>query len=462
MSRTPLGGHSTSSLDPTAHAPRTTTFDAGAGRRGLVAVALLAIAAYGAAILGLSPGSPLLVLVDNAASTFAAFIAALIALMAGRRYPRGWGRRSWGLLGLALGAWASGDAYWAWSEIVLESTPPVPSWADIGYLGMVVLIVAAAATHPVPRPLDVSRGLLLLDVGMFVSALVAVVWTVALGPLYARIGAEPLLQLVTVLYPLGSVTALFLLTMLMLRATKIPLSTRLLVGGLALVATADVAYVILAAQESYTTGHITDWFWFSGTVLLGLAAAVDRPQPAPDTPGRQLGQPWQFLAPAGVLVLAGLVVWLGAGSTGGVTPAEIALAVAAALLVVRMAVGYRDAVLVHQLHLEREREREATRLAREEAARLQGVMLTSRELSHVLGNDLAVLVGWIDLLRTHPDLNPELRPLVDEASGGMDRATRHLRRLESVQRIAVHETPVGPALDLEQASRQDSEPPHTS
>lgn len=462
ISRPPLGSLSTGSPDPTSQTPCSSAHAADAGRRRvLVAVALLAIAGYGAAILGLAQGSPLLVLIDNTGSTLAGLFAAVFAVLAARRYPRGSGKRSWALLGLALGAWAGGDGYWAWSEIVLETTPTVPSWADIGYVLMAVLIVAAAATHPVPRKLDVSRGLLLLDVGMFVSALVAVIWTVALGPFYARLDAEPILQLVTVLYPVGSVTALFLLTMLTLRATVIPPPTRLLVGGIALVAAADVVYVVLAAQDSYTTGHLTDWFWFSGAVLIGLAAALDRPFPAAQAPARQIGRPWQFAAPAALLVFAGVVVWSGAGDSGGVSPSEIALAVAAVLLVVRMAVGYRDAVLVHQLYLERDREHEAARLAREEAALLQGVMLTSRELSHVLGNDLAVLVGWIDLMRTHPDLTAELQPLLDEATDGLDRATRHLRRLESVYRLAVHETPVGPALDLEQASRLDESPEYS-
>lgn len=425
------------------------------------ALALLVIVAYGLVIAAFPTGSVPLLVIDNLGSTLAALVAAGLAFLAAGQHANSRARLSWRLFGLALAAWAFGDGYWSWSEIVLGVTPAVPSLADIGYLSMVVLVIAGAATHPIARSRDISRTRLLLDVAMLLSAMIAVAWAVALGPLFARLQTEPLTQVVTLLYPIGSVSALFLLTMLMVRAVETPTSTRLLAAGLSLIAAADVAYVILAANDRYTTGHITDWFWFSGAVLMGLAALLDRPRPAPLTAHQQIGQPWQFLAPACLLVLAGVVVWAVAptehGGIGMPSPAETALGMAASLLVLRMAVGYRDAVLVHQLHVANAQEQEAARAAREEAARLQGVILTSRELSHLLGNDLAVTVGWIDLLRTHPSLPTELRQLVDDASSGLERATDHVRKLQLVERIATHETPIGPALDLEGSTARSPE-----
>ena len=423
------------------------------------ALAVLSIVAYGLIIAALPAGSAPLLVFDNLGSTLAALVSAGLALLAAQRHTTRRARLSWRLLGLALAAWAFGDGYWSWSEIVLGVTPDVPSLADVGYLSMAALVIAGAATHPIARRHDVSRTRLLLDAAMLLSAMIAVAWSVALGPLFARLQTEPLTQVVTLLYPIGSVSALFLLTMLMVRAFETPVSTRLLAAGLSLIAAADAAYVVLATNDTYTTGHITDWFWFSGAVLLGLAALLDRPQPAPLAAPEHIGHPWRFLAPAGLLVLAGVVVWAGASNAhaGLPSPAEAALAIAAGLLVMRMAVGYRDAVLVHQLHVERAQEQEFARLAREEAARLQGVILTGRELSHLLGNDLAVTVGWIDLLRTHPSMPIELQPLIDDASGGLERATAHVRKLQMVERIATHDTPVGPALDLDQASTPSPE-----
>jgi hypothetical protein len=152
--------------------------------------------------------------------------------------------------------------------------------------------------------------------------------------------------------------------------------------------------------------------------------------------------------------LSGAVVWLhGAGTDNGWPGFEqLALATAVSLLVVRMALGYRDAVLIHELYVQRAQEREASRLVEAEAARLQGVVLTGRELSHLLSNDLAMAVGGVDILRDDPALPRHLRAIADDAAIGLDRAAEHLRRLQHVNRVATRETPVGPALDLEQSS----------
>src|SRR5204863_2199635 len=111
-------------------------------------------------------------------------------------------------------------------------------------------------------------------------------------------------------------------------------------------------------------------------------------------------------------------------------PEQVMLGLAAALLVIRIAVGYRDTVLIRELYAQRAREQEASHRAQEEAARLQGVVLTGRELSHLLSNDLAMAVGWIDLLRDHPDLPPELYEVVGDAAVGLERAVEHLKRLQ--------------------------------
>jgi hypothetical protein len=262
-------------------------------------------------------------------------------------------------------------------------------------------------------------------------------------------------QAITLLYPLGSLSALFLLKVLMLRSAETTPSTRLLAVGWALIAIADSAYVVLVAGDEYVTGHPADLLWFSGAVLIGLAAILDVPRPGPARASTDIARPWQFVVPTLLLFLAGVVVWLHAPGEGPRWPApeQAALALAASLLVLRMALGYRDAVLIHELYVQQALEREATRQAREEAARLHGVILTGREMAHLLGNDLAVTVGWIDVLREHPDLPGTLASIVENAALGLEHATERLERLRLVDHVATHETPAGPALDLDRSSR---------
>ena len=380
----------------------------------------------------------------------------MLCFLAAGRQPARRAGLSWALLGFGLACWAFGDSFWAWSEVILGEMPDVPSWADVGYITMVLLVIAGVALHPISRPREVSRARLLLDTSIFLAAILAVVWAIILDPLFTRLQTDPLTQAITLLYPLASLTALFLLTLLMLRSAATTPSTRLLAVGWALIAIADSAFVVLVAGDSYMTGHPADLLWFAGAVLIGLAATLDLALPGASEPSHDIGRPWQFAIPTLLLVLSAAVVWLhGVGADADLsildlpTPDQAALIVAGVLLVIRMALGYRDAVLIHELYVRQAQEREATRQAREEAARLQGVILTGREIGHLLNNDLAVSVGWIELLREHPELPPALRTIVSDAAIGLDRAAEHLSRLQKVTHVATHDTPVGPALDLD-------------
>lgn len=432
---------------------------------------MVAIVAYALVIVIFPAGSLAVLVVANVGAALAAALAAGLCFLAARRQTARRARLSWMLLGFGLACWAFGDSFWAWSEVVLGEMPGVPSLADVGYVTMVMLVIAGVALHPISRPHEVSRARLLLDTSIFLSAILAVVWAIILDPLFTRLATNPLTQAITLLYPLASLTALFLLTMLMLRSAATTPSTRLLAVGWALIAIADSAFVVLVAGDTYMTGHPADLLWFAGAVLIGLAAALDAALPGASEPSQDIGRPWQFAVPTLLLILSAAVVWLhGIGTDAEITsldlpsPDQVALVVAGLLLVIRMALGYRDAVLIHELFVQQAQEREATRQAQEEAARLQGVILTGREIGHLLNNDLAVTLGWIDLLREHPSLPPALQEIVSDASVGLERAAEHLHRLQQVTRVATHETPVGPALDLElSTARPDGDaPPPTS
>jgi len=97
----------------------------------------------------------------------------------------------------------------------------------------------------------------------------------------------------------------------------------------------------------------------------------------------------------------------------------------------------------------------ATSLRGREAARLDGARLAGRTLEHHLGNQLALTVGYTSLLMQHPSLDPELRPLAEQALRGAEQATEAVRRMQQIARLEPAPSPPGlgeqPILDLDRS-----------
>ena len=74
--------------------------------------------------------------------------------------------------------------------------------------------------------------------------------------------------------------------------------------------------------------------------------------------------------------------------------------------------------------------------------RLADVLMTARRLQHYLGNQLALTLGYVELLTLDPRLPDELRERVDEALRGVIEATDTLSRLRLVTRLEIdHDDP---------------------
>jgi hypothetical protein len=74
--------------------------------------------------------------------------------------------------------------------------------------------------------------------------------------------------------------------------------------------------------------------------------------------------------------------------------------------------------------------------------RLAEVLLAARRLQHFLGNQLALTLGYVELLTFDPRLPAELRDRVDEALRGVIEATETLSRLRLVTRLELdHDDP---------------------
>src|SRR3954453_7475915 len=72
------------------------------------------------------------------AALAAGFSCGLTAMRSQGRY-----RTVWMLLALGMASWGVGQVTWDYYEVVLRQEVPFPSWADVGYLAEVPLVVAA-------------------------------------------------------------------------------------------------------------------------------------------------------------------------------------------------------------------------------------------------------------------------------------------------------------------------------
>jgi len=81
------------------------------------------------------------------------------------------------------------------------------------------------------------------------------------------------------------------------------------------------------------------------------------------------------------------------------------------------------------------RSQHETRLALERAAKLEGALLAAQTMEHHLNNDLAITVGYSEMLARNPLLDAESRVQADEAHRGAVRAAQHLSALLSVTEV---------------------------
>lgn len=97
-------------------------------------------------------------------------------------------------------------------------------------------------------------------------------------------------------------------------------------------------------------------------------------------------------------------------------------------------------------HAAEEREQAAAR-----DARIDGVLLAAREMSHLLNNSIAGAIGSLELLAANPG-HERYQALIPGALTGLESAARHLRELQNIVRVETKQTPVGESLDLQRST----------
>ncbi len=225
-------------------------------------------------------------------------------------------RRFWSLLGAAVLSWAGGQLVWTWYESVLGQEVPFPSLADVGYLGLPPLAVAALLSLPLAAPTLAGRVRTILDGLMVASSLLLCSWIIVLEPVF-RAGGDLLTQMISLAYPAADVVVITIVIYTWLRARQLrralPLSLPLVGTGLLAFAVADSGFTYLTTAGIYSSGSFIDLGWFAGFALMMLAALRDTgPDEAPEQEQvglRPLGNLMPYAAVTLALATSALEVW---------------------------------------------------------------------------------------------------------------------------------------------------------
>jgi diguanylate cyclase (GGDEF)-like protein/PAS domain S-box-containing protein len=272
-------------------------------------LAALAVTAVVGGWLVTGVGGPIVSQTVSNVALCASALAAAGACLGTARHRTGRMRVSWTLIGLGVLSWGAGQMCWTWYESVRGDEVPFPSFADIGYLGMVPLTVAGLLALPVPAQTLANRVRSVFDGLMIGCSLLLISWMLLIGPTI-RAGADSDLALaISLSYPLGDLVIVTIVVFSAARrrhggAVSMPLT---LVGtGIVTFAVADSGFAYLTLVGAYNSGAVIDLGWFVGFTFILLAARLRGVPPAETRPVDAEYRQFALLLPY-VAVLAALV-----------------------------------------------------------------------------------------------------------------------------------------------------------
>src|SRR3954462_3378098 len=244
-------------------------------------------------------------------------------------------RVPWLLLGAGVLAWTFGEIYYT-AVLWTESSPPLPSPADAGYLLFPVL--ALSGMLALLRARNVASATLVVDgvtVALAVAALsAAIVFQTVLShasvyPLAVATGlAYPLTDLVLLAVGAGALAG---------SAWRLDRSWVLLAGGVLTFWFADSMYLVRTASGTYEAGGWFDAGWWFAALAIALAAWQEpKPRSAPRDDSLRL-----LAAPLGAGAVA--IELLAYGCAGTLNALAVALAAATLVAVmIRLTLTFRQ------------------------------------------------------------------------------------------------------------------------
>src|SRR5262245_17208371 len=203
----------------------------------------------------------------------APLFAAIACLIAYRRVA-GSARYGWALIGAGMTAWLLGELIWCYLELIRRWSVPYPSLADVFYLLALPFWIAGMLALFNVRPGAVRA---FLDALIVSASLLYVSWAFIVGPIIDQGHGSRLELAVALAYPLGDVALITMALILLVHVApdqKEPVG--MLVAGALLLVLSDSIFVVLAERHAYSAGTFAGVGWFSGFLVMGLAALSAR------------------------------------------------------------------------------------------------------------------------------------------------------------------------------------------
>jgi diguanylate cyclase (GGDEF)-like protein/PAS domain S-box-containing protein len=249
--------------------------------------------------------------ISDYALAAAAYVAAGCCLRRAR-VELGRTKSIWVLLGFAALSWGIGQSIWDWYEAVQGVDVPFPSLADVGYLAAVPLLAAALLRQPLGASSIASRARALLDGLMIATSMLLVSWVTVLAP-ELKAGGDVVAQAISLAYPIGDVAVVTVALFTVLRArttgrgTLVPVQ---LIGfALCGLSFADSGFAYLTLSNHYASGDLIDAGWFTGWILLAIAARKQHtPVEDSDADGQLLGMLLPYVAVIAAFVVSSVEV----------------------------------------------------------------------------------------------------------------------------------------------------------
>jgi diguanylate cyclase (GGDEF)-like protein/PAS domain S-box-containing protein len=185
--------------------------------------------------------------------------------------------RAWMLIGFALFAWFLGDAGWA-AHVLLGDEFQVFSYASLGFVGAVALIIAGIYSFPTIGVSERNRRVFRLDSSIILAGLIALTGSVVIGPERLRLTSGDAEALSLFLYTSITIIALGIAYYTIARRPAAGLGAPLLVMtlGLTIVALANLTWIHFEVRDQAVDGGPIYVFWMLGQSLFVIGPQLHR------------------------------------------------------------------------------------------------------------------------------------------------------------------------------------------